>query len=696
MSKTKNRIATFGLSGKKREESGFCRHGSHIKHFLLAAAVMIVCRSCMLPVTPDYEVDVCVYGGTAAGVIAAYSAKKSGKSVLLIEPGKYLGGMTTGGLGRTDIGNQYAVTGLARDFYRRVGRHYGEFEGWLFPPGVADKVIRQYVDEAQLEVIYQKRIVSARKEGTVISFITLEDAQSPAPESGTIVKAKQYIDCTYEGDLMAQAGVSYFTGREKNEMFGETLNGVQLLDQHQFPDGIDPYVTEGDPSSGLLWGISPEPPKENGSGDRCLQAYNFRLCLTQNPDNQIPFSRPDNYDPAKYTLLARVMNRTGDTDINRYLLIAWGMPEGKVDVNNCGPLSTDMIGFNYDYAEGDYATRARIWKEHEDYTKGLMYFMANDESLPEAFRAQVRTWGWAKDEFTETGGFPNQLYIREARRLNGEYVMTQHNCQGDETVGDGIGMAAYGMDSHNCRRIVVDGMVKNEGDVQFHGFPPYPVSYRSMTPKREECTNLLVPVCVSSTHIAFGSIRMEPVFMVLGQSAAVAACMAIDAGTGVQAVNTDALRKKLREDPLLDGSTPEIMVDNTHIDKIKRSGGWQTRVGRNYKTDYMFYPEGKEGVYYRFIPHVKEKGKYRVYFYCVAQAEAETPRQMAIQIRSAGGTKEVVLEPDSHREEYGRESSYWKDLGVYDFDGGSSGSITVDGAKSSGPVFADAVLLIKQ
>ena len=655
-------------------------------------------NACQVASTPEYvrDVDVCVYGGTAGGVMAAYSARMMGKSVVLVAPGKYLGGLTTGGLGRTDIGNKYAVTGLSRDFYRRIGKHYGEFEGWFFPPSVATTTLHHYVDKAGLDVIYQKQVVSVAKDGARITSVTLEDSQSPAGSAHVGIKAKQFIDCSYEGDLMARAGVSYFTGREDNRQFDETLNGVQLLDQHQFPDGVDPYVKEGDPSSGLLWGISTASVQPNGTGDKSLQAYNFRLCLTDIPENRVPFRKPDDYDPAKYTLLARAMKKTGNTDMNHYLLFAWGMPDRKIDVNNRGPLSTDMIGANHDYVEADYATRARIWKEHEDYTKGLMYFMANDESLPEAFRAQVRVWGWAKDEFVDNDHFPHQLYIREARRLNGEYVMTQHNCQGDETVGDVIGLAAYGMDSHNCQRLVVDGMVKNEGDVQFGGFPPYPIAYRSLTPKREECTNLLVPVCVSSTHIAFGSIRMEPVFMVLGQSAGVAACMAIDDNASVQQVDVVKLRKKLADDPLLDGSVPEILVDDTNIDNIKRRGNWYKRIGNNYKLSYMFCPEAKEGVSFSFIPHVKKAGRYRVYFYCTAQSQADTPQRVAIDIEMATGVYEVVFEPQRIEEKDGQSGSYWKDLGAYDFPEGQTASITVNGGKSVGPLFADAVLLVKE
>jgi hypothetical protein len=629
------------------------------------------------------DVDICVYGGTSAGVIAAYSAKKMGKSVVLIEPGKYLGGMTTGGLGATDIGNKYAVTGLSRLFYRRVGEHYNKFEQWTFPPSVATKVMNRFVDEGDLHVVYYRRIVGASVKHKKIEEITLEDSRHPNDKPLLKLKAKQFIDCTYEGDLMAKAGVSYFLGRESNEEYDETLNGVQMSYWHQFPDGVDPYRIEGDPNSGLCWGISDDTLKATGSGDKLMQAYNFRLCLTDRKENQLPFEKPANYDPSKYELLARA-TRKMDLHIDNYLLFNWGaMPENKYDVNNRGPLSTDMIGMNHHYPEADYETRAEIWKEHEDYIRGLLYFLTHDAKVPEALRKQVLEFGWAKDEFTDNNHFPTQLYVREARRLNGEYVMTQKNCQGDETVGDGIGMAAYGMDSHNCQRIVVNGMVKNEGDVQYHGFPPYPISYGSITPKREECVNLLVPVCVSSTHIAFGSIRMEPVFMVLGQSAAVAASMAIDNRSSVQEIDVAALRKKLHDDPYLDGSTPEILVDDTNIDKITRRGSWSKRFGANYKTSYMYSANRGNKSSYSFLPVIKKAGQYTVYFYCTELGDDELPETLYLDIQHAGGTTSISIAPKILR---GR----WAKLGSYSFE--KNGVISVNGEKTQGPLIADAVL----
>lgn len=520
-----------------------------IKYLLIISSLCLFIFSCHREQTtnPIIDVDICVYGGTSAGVIAAYSAHKMGKSVVLIEPGKYLGGMTTGGLGMTDIGNKYAVTGLARLFYRQIGKHYNKFEQWTFPPSVATKVINQFVEAGDLNVLYNRRIISSVVENKNIKAITLESSRESDTKNLIEIHAKQFIDCSYEGDLMAKSGVSYTTGRESNAEYGETLNGVQISYWHQFPDGIDPYKIEGDSTSGLCWGISNNTLKEKGSGDKLIQAYNFRLCLTDVPENRRPFEKPETYDPSKYELLARALKKMEPT-IDNFLLFNWGiMPDHKYDVNNRGPLSTDMIGMNYEYPEGSYETREKIWNNHVEYTKGLLYFMTHDERVPEQLRNKISEFGWAKDEFVDNDNFPTQLYIRESRRLIGEYVMTQKNCQGTVTVDDGVGFGAYGMDSHNCQRIVINGMVKNEGDVEVGGFSPYPISYRSIVPKQNECQNLIVPVCLSATHIAYGSIRMEPVFMVLGQSAAIASSLAIDDKKSVQNIDVHKLQTILAE-----------------------------------------------------------------------------------------------------------------------------------------------------
>jgi hypothetical protein len=473
------------------------------------------------------EVDVCVYGGTSAGVIAAYTISQSGKSVLLVEPGRSLGGMSSGGLGFTDIGNKYVIQGLAHDFYCRVGSYYNKPEQWIFEPKVASAVFDYYIKKGNIEVWYENRLENLSKEKNVIKTITVENAVNPQPATNKKIKAKIFIDCSYEGDLMAKAGVSYTIGREANSLYNETYNGVELLEKHQFPDGIDPYKEKGNPNSGLLYGISDKKVEPNGTGDKKVQTYNFRIALTNRPENRIPITKPENYDPSQFELLLRLKEKLpwkAHTDVFKWDI----MPNGKTDINNNGGFSTDAIGENWNYPEASYEERAKIIKFHEDYTKGLLYFVGHDERIPEFIRNQMLEWGYPKDEYVDNNHWSPQLYIRESRRMIGEMVMTQNHCQGREIANDSIGWAAYTMDSHNCDRHVVNGMVKNEGDVQIGGFGPYPISYRAITPKRTEAANLLVPVCLSASHIAYGSIRMEPVFMVLGQTSAIAACLAID------------------------------------------------------------------------------------------------------------------------------------------------------------------------
>ena len=488
------------------------------------------------------QTDVLVFGATSGGVIAAGAVKREGMKCILAEPGWHVGGMSSGGLGQTDIGNKFAITGMSREFYKRVGAHYGQPEQWIFEPHVADSIFKQIISENSIDFRPEYRLVKVIKKQSQIREVHFQDKKSKALIR---IQAKAFIDCSYEGDLMAAAGVTYVVGRESSSVYQEVFNGVQIRDKHQFPDGVDPYKIPGDPSSGLIWGISTDKLEPNGTGDHKLQAYNFRLCLTDEPSNSIPITRPDRYNSSHYELLLRQLKAYTPDSLNWQLMhFAW-MPNRKTDINNCGGFSTDMIGVNYNYPEASEEERLKIFQEHLDYTKGLLYFIGNDERVPKHLREEMKRWGYPKDEYQNNGHFTPQLYIRESRRMVGPYVMTQQNCQGQKVAEDGIGLAAYTMDSHNCQRIVVNGMVKNEGDVQVGGFPPYPVSYRSIVPHEKECSNLLVPVCLSASHIAYGSIRMEPVFMVLGQAAASAAVMAIRANTSVQNIDVNALRLKL-------------------------------------------------------------------------------------------------------------------------------------------------------
>jgi hypothetical protein len=517
---------------------------------------LLFCYHTLSAQNTSYSVDICIYGGTSAGVIAAYTAGKCGKSVVLIEPGKLLGGMTTGGLGQTDIGNKQAITGLARQFYQKVGAEYGVEEQWKFEPSIAIKVMQDYIRKGDIKVLMSKQIYKLDKKESAIQYIIVKDGDDENSPS-IKVSAKEFLDCTYEGDLMAMAGVSYIVGREDNKDYNETIDGFQLPQYHkqsgghQFPDSVSPYKIPGDPSSGLLWGISSNSPSPTGSGDKKIQAYNFRICLTDSAANRIPITKPEGYDSTRYELLIRLFAAQPNMrKINDYFI--WSlMPHRKTDVNNRGGFSTDMIGVNYDWPEANYKERKKIFDAHVAYTKGLLYFLQTSRRVPQEIQSFIKNWGYPKDEYQQFENFTPELYVREGRRMIGEYVMTEHNCRGTAKVEDGIGLAAYTMDSHNCQRIVVNGMVKNEGNVEVGGFQPYPISYHSLTPKQNECSNLLVPVCLSSTHIAYGSIRMEPVFMVLGQSAAQAASMAIDGKVPVQKIDVRTLQKCLRTDPYL-------------------------------------------------------------------------------------------------------------------------------------------------
>jgi hypothetical protein len=429
---------------------------------------------------------------------------------------------------------------------------------WTFEPSAALTVYKEMLEvspvKERVKVVMQQRLnrtTGVLKNGSQIVSITMETGQQ--------YPGKMFMDATYEGDLMAAAGVSYTVGREANRQYGETLNGVQdnyyyatLQNQlsanarnHNFVQGVDPYVVKGNPASGLLPFIKQGGPGLTGSGDKGVQAYCFRMTLTDHPDNRIPFAKPAGYNELHYELLLRNYE-AGETGF------PWGnsqMPNRKTDTNNRLGFSSDFIGQNHAYPEASYEERARIVEAHRQYQKGLMWTLAYHPRMPAHIRNEVSRWGTCKDEYERGDGWQDQLYIREARRMLSDYVMTQHHCEGLKAAEDAVGLGAYGMDSHHVNRYVdANGFVQNEGNVEAHVKKPYPISYRSLVPKKEQCTNLLVPVCLSATHIAFGSIRMEPVFMVLGQSAATAAAMAIDAGKPVQDVDYPALKSRLLAD----------------------------------------------------------------------------------------------------------------------------------------------------
>jgi hypothetical protein len=480
------------------------------------------------------EADLCVYGGNAAGVVAAVQAARLGLRAMVLEPSRHLGGMTAGGLGQTDIGNKEAIGGISREFYARCGAKYGVEIEWRFEPHVAEQVLHEMAEEAGVTWFTGQFLEDATRgaDGRLLNIRT---------ESGLTVHAGMFIDATYEGDLLARAGVTYFVGREGNEVYGETMDGQHVRNKHQFDYFVDPYVTEGDAASGLLPGFDPDHSYTLGAGDRRVQAYNFRMCLTQREDIRVPFPQPVGYDSAWYELQARYLRGGWNQAFQKFDKVR----NGKTDTNNHGAVSTDFIGQNFGWPEGTFAEREAIFQRHVIYQQGFQWFMANDPRVPAAIREPMATWGLCRDEFMDCGGWPHQLYVREARRMVSDYVLTEADCRWQRTAEQSVGLAAYGMDSHNCRRIVIDGAARNEGDVQTHVTGPYAIDYRAIVPRRGECGNLLVPVCLSASHIAYGSARMEPVFMVLGQSAATAAFIALREQYNVQDVPYDALQPEL-------------------------------------------------------------------------------------------------------------------------------------------------------
>ena len=544
----------------------------------LLLPILVILSGCSQAGMKGEEYDIVVYGGTSAGVAAAIQASRMGKSVILLEPGRRVGGLTTGGLGQTDIGNKQAIGGIAREFYQQIKQYYNnpdhwkwqeqsnymdggqtrteahEDAMWTFEPSAALAVYDEMLQQESIKVIYNMRLDREQgigKRGLSITSITME--------SGEVFHGRMFIDATYEGDLIAAAGISYTVGREGNDQYGENLNGVQANDtsltllgtvsangrHHNFVHGVDPYIVKGDKSSGVLPYIDVNGPGEAGAGDHRVQAYCFRMCLTDHPDNRILFKKPADYNELNYELLLR----NYEAGYNRIPWIHSKMPNRKSDSNNRDGFSTDFIGQNYRYPEASYAEREEIIERHHSYQQGLMWTLANHPRVPEEIRLEVSRWGTCRDEFEREDGWQQQLYIREARRMVSDHVMTQKHCEGIEVVEDAVGLAAYGMDSHHVQRYITEeGYVRNEGNVEARVKSPYPVSYRSIIPKASECDNLLVPVCLSATHIAFGSIRMEPVFMVMGQSAATAACMAIEDGIPLHKLDYEKLRKQLLED----------------------------------------------------------------------------------------------------------------------------------------------------
>ncbi len=662
------------------------------------------------------EADVVIYGGTSAGVAAAVQCKRMGKSTLIIEPSAHLGGLTTGGLGWTDSGNKSVIGGISLEFYERVKKEYDKEETWkwqesdkysrynpdaeaiwVFEPHIAEKVFNDLIVEYEIPVYMNERLELKEgvttKEGQIVEFKL---------ESGKTVRGKRFIDATYEGDLMANAGVKYTVGREGNDVYGESLNGVQKARtvSHQFEAPVSPYRTPGDASSGLLPGVHGEDPGEDGTGDHRVQAYCFRMCLSNHPENMVPFPKPENYNPERYELLARYLDTGWKGVFKKFDVI----PNRKTDTNNHGAFSTDNIGMNYEYPDGDYQTRDKIIAEHRDYQQGLMWFLSNDPRVPADIQTQMREWGLAADEFLDNEHWPHQIYVREARRMVSDFVMTELHLRRKNPTPDPIGMGSYNMDSHNVQRYVTpEGFARNEGDIQVNPGGPYPVSYRAIVPMKSECSNLLVPVCLSSSHIAYGSIRMEPVFMILAHSAATAACHSIDDNCAVQEIDYKKLEEKLLEDGQVleysgpyreprvgidPKSLPGIVIDNSQA-KLKgtwtHSGSAPVFVGPDYLHDGNT-DQGEKSATYEFL--VTSTGEYEVRLAYPPNTNRAT--NVTVEVISEAGLSTTNI----NQRLAPSISKTFVSLGAYEFTPGSPGRVIIRNANADGYVIADAVWIV--
>lgn len=654
--------------------------------------------------------DLVIYGGTSAAIAAAVQAKRMNKTVIVVSPDKHLGGLSSGGLGWTDSGNKAAIGGISREFYQRIKAHYDKPESWvhgtkeefarfhaeddsfwIFEPRVAEKVFEDLVKEYQIPVVrdaWLERETGVKKEGArIVSIQTLD---------GKVYAGRVFMDATYEGDLLCAASVSYTIGREPNAKYGETLNGIQTVatTKHQFDYPVSAYRVPGDPNSGLLPRISKEKPGVDGEGDARVQAYNFRMCLTKEAANRVPFPKPEGYDADQYTLAARYLQGGWREAFRKFDLI----PNKKTDTNNHGAFSTDNIGMNYGYPDGTYEERKAIIAEHVQYQQGLMYFLANDPSVPEDVRAEMSQWGLAKDEFLDNGHWPHQIYVREARRMVSDFVMTEMHLRGTQPTPDSVGMGSYNMDSHNVQRYVdKDGNARNEGDIQVSPGGPYPISYRAIVPKAEECDNLLSPVCLSSTHIAYGSIRMEPVFMILGQSGATAAALAIDKNIAVQAVDYAELKARLLGDKqvlemerkpnppkaaLDPKKLPGTVLDDTdakYIGDWSHSGAIHPHVGAEYRHDGNEMKGQKSATWETTL----KAGRYTVGF--SSTPGANRAGNVPVRIEHSGGVAEVILDQRSQP----AKDTVFVPVGDFDFNGPAK--VQIGTAGTTAHVVVDAV-----
>jgi hypothetical protein len=631
--------------------------------------------------------DVVVYGATPAGIFAAIEAQREGLHAAVVEPSDHIGGMVTGGLSLSDVSSQpQIIGGLAKEFFDRVGTVYHKVDGWNFEPKVGTSVLNQMIAESGISVFSNQALLEVggvAKTGTQVTSIRTK--------SGDIYAGKVFVDASYEGDLMADAGVAYTYGREASSQYGEALAGVR-----SWSSDFRPATGARDVNGNLFPGVLATAPGPVGSADKNVQAYGFRFEATKVEANRIPFPKPANYNAATYGLLAKWIE-VEQTRLARALtaddVLKFGaLPNGKADVNSKGPFSTDFLNGNVGYPDGTDAVRAEISQRTRDYDQGLMYFLANDPSVPATLRASVALWGLPKDEFTDTGNFPTQLYVRESRRMLGSYVMTQADSQTAITKPDSIGLGAYRLDTHMVQRFVDSkGNARNEGGVT-GATSPYQMPYRIILPLPGQTTNLLVVGALSASHVAFASLRMEPQFMMLGQAAGTAAKLAIGGNTTVQAVPTATLATELaRRGAILSSSSvaSETIVDANDTGQITRSGSWtaSTAVQGYYGTDYLANVSNSAADSVVFQPNLPANGTYTISARWTAAPNRST--QAKYVITTAPGKQTTVLINQQ------ANGGAWVSLGTFKLASGHSANVTVSTAGSNGAVVADAVRFVK-
>ncbi len=655
------------------------------------------------------EADLVIYGGTPAGLSAGIVAAREGASVVVIEPTKWIGGMVTGGLCRTDVGKEQTIGGFPREFFSRAAASKEGSAMWYAEPSVNMATFQDMLKEAGVKVVTGQALKSIVKDGARITSLTTAD--------GTVHTGKMFVDATYEGDLMAAAKVGHIVGRESRAKYGEPLAGyhpmpirprtVEVMESdcpsiggkgpsyiHGTPASISGLGADGKP----IFGVYAPDKLQPGEADHRTQAYNFRICVTQRPDIFVPFPKPANYDPSCYELLLRLIQAFPGVRFGR--LFHLGLTShGKYDLNAQGLFSTDYPGANFDYPDGDVATRARIWQDHIDFTQGMFWFLGHDERVPRSLREQALSWGLCKDEFADNGHWPYALYIREGRRMTGEYVMVQKDLQTDIFKEDGVGMGSFLIDCHIVQRILAeDGTVRDEGSFQDTPALPYQISYRSLTPKRAECENLLVPVCLSASHIAYCSLRMEPVYMALGHASGLAAVQAMRANQSVQNIEVSALRKKLLEQKAVlelpelaniprSSKLPGIVMDDAAAEK---TGHW---TGSGYGTPVdgasvhdANAEKGKLSVAYKLT--VPKSGRYEVR---VSYASAPNrASNVPVVIQHAAGAETVSV----NQRKAPAIDGLFVSLGEFGFEAGKPAIITVRNDNTDGIVGADAVQLL--